>query len=234
MSSTSVPLGDQGYSSSSSSDKTVINLETIRLQASAFVSKYSARVTLDTLRPLPVFLGMNEALCLSPGAFTAPARKLKSAPEKIQNRIQLNAAFFLTNYVLVASMTALIVALMHPGMILFVTGLYGLWTFHTYMIRNEVVVFGIALHSLLTISQRFYVLLALTTVVVLFKCLGPAIIFVSIASLLILTHAFLRDPHHVDTSSESFMGAVSDDDDEYDAEGGRLSPEEVLVEKPGE
>jgi len=69
------------------------------------------------LRPLPMFLGVvptgPSSMCFSAGAFTPPIRKVdKASPEKIKSRVHLNFAFFLSNYVLISSMVALVVALM--------------------------------------------------------------------------------------------------------------------------
>ena len=191
---------------------------------------------MDTLRSLPMFLGVNPGagFCLSAEAFTPPIKKVdKASPEKIKTRVQLNFAFFLTNYVLVAAMTAVVVALMHPGMVFFLAILYGLWTLHGYMIRHELVVFGIQLHALLSVPQRFYVLFVLTAVVVILKCLAPVFIFLAISGVLILSHALLRDPKHTEYTSDLL---VQQQDDVYDEEGGGdsgfSSGSEVIVERP--
>lgn len=194
-----------------------------------------------------MFLGVNQTkgLCLSVDAFTPPIRKLdKSSPEKIKNRVQLNFAFFLSNYVLVAAMVALVVALMHPSMLFFVAMVYGLWSFHSFLIRNELEFFGIQVHSLLSIQQRFYLLFVITTIVVVFHCLMPALFFLLISSLLIVSHALLRDPKHIE--SDSYMSITPEgsreDDAEHDVEGnyddntssprGSGEMEAVLVERP--
>jgi hypothetical protein len=122
---------------------------------------------------------------------------------------------------------------MHPSMILFLGIVYGLWSLHTYMIRNEVIVFGIRLHTLLSVQQRFYVLFALTAFVVILKCLVPALIFLAISGVLILSHAALRDPKHIEASSDALLRAGDSDDDIYVEEGGiHSTEEEVLVERP--
>jgi len=177
-----------------------------------------------------MFLGVNPSMCLAAGAFTPPVRKVdKSSPEKIKSRISLNFQFFLSNYVLVASMVALVVALMHPGMLFFVALVYGLWSFHRFLIRNELDVFGLRIHSLLTIQQRFYLLFTITTIVVVWKCLVPTLIFTVISALLICLHAVLRDPKHIET-----MDVLEDgSSDEEGGEGDNISSgSEVLVERP--
>jgi PRA1 family protein len=230
---------DDDYARSSSSNKPSsisIDPETIRLQFSSLVARLLSRVSMETLRPLPVFLGVNPVgFCLSVGAFTPPVKKMdKGTPEKIRSRLRLNCAFFLTNYILLASMVALVVALMHPGMLLFLGAVWSLWSLHSFMIRHELILFGLHLHSLLTVQQRFYGLFFVTTIVVVWKCLVPTLIFCAISSFLILTHAFLRDPKHIEQSSSSgsLRSADSDDDDEEEGDSGDSAESEVLVERP--
>jgi hypothetical protein len=203
-----------------------VDIETMRMQLSTFVSRLQSRVSVDTIRPLPIFLGLNAGVgfCFSSSAFTPPVRKVdKSTPEKIKSRVQLNFAYFISNYALLAAMTALVVALMHPGMVLFVGIVYLLWRAHEFLIRNPLIVFGLEVHSLLSIKQRFYFLFTMTTLVVIWKCLTPSLIFVSIASLMIVSHALLRDPKDV----EAFAAGGTDrynsnnnDSDDDDIEGG--------------
>ena len=218
-----------------------IDLESIRLTTASMVARIQSRVSMDTLRSLPVFLGVDPTVgfCLAGGAFTPPVKKVdKSSLEKIKSRVALNWNFFLSNYVLVAAMTAVVVALMHPGMLFFVAAVYGLWSLHSFMIRNELAVFGLQLHSLLSVQQRFYLLFVLTTLVVVWKCLAPAIIFLSISSILILSHAFLRDPKHIEYTSDLLLNQSDDeyeneDDDEERMRGSSSgSSSEVIVERP--
>lgn len=176
---------------------------------------------------MPLFLGVNSAgaICFSAEAFTSPIKKLdKASPEKLKSRVALNFAFFLSNYALVAAMVALVVALMHPGMVFFVALVYAAWACHSFLIRNELEVFGIPIHSLLTIQQRFYLLFVLTAIVVVWKCLVPSLIFVSISMILIVTHAVLRDPKHIEM--------MNDSDEEAENSGGDSSGSEVIVERP--
>jgi len=176
-----------------------------------------------------MFLGLDPAgLCLSPVAFTPPVKSIdKTSATKITSRMKLNFAFFLTNYVLVASMVTIVVALMHPGMIFFLGIVWGLWKLHAHLIKNQLILFGLPVHSLLSVQQRFYVLFVITSIVVVMKCLAPTLFVVIISSLIILLHAFLRDPKHIEQSS-------SDSDDEEDVGGGHSSGSEsgVVVEVP--
>lgn len=184
------------------------------------------RVSLDTLRPLPMFLGISGTnMCLSADAFTPPVRHIdKSAPEKFQARLKANFTFFLSNYALVAAGVAIVVALMHPGMIFSVSLVWSLWWLHSYLVSNELIVFGLNLGKLLTITQRSYFLLAITAVVVVWKCLVPCIVFLSISSFIIFLHASTRDPKQVETSAESVPTRDYDSDE----------VEEVMVERPKE
>jgi PRA1 family protein len=219
-----------------------INIESIRLTLTSLASRWGRRISFDTLRPLPVFLGVEPNFCISAGAFTPPIQKVtKAAPEKVQSRLRLNGAYFLSNYALLATTVAVVVALMHPGMVLFVGLLWALWTLHAFMIRHELVVFGIPVHSLLSVQQRFYVLFLLTSLVVVWKCLKPTIIFLAISLSMILTHAFLRDPKHIENSMAASSPSY-DEDEEYGAinggsggadSGGSSNSSEVLVDRPG-
>lgn len=207
------------------------NIETIRLQASSLTARIQSRVSMETLRSLPLFLGLSPNNCLGPTAFTPPVKTLdKSTLEKIQSRVSLNVAYFLTNYLLVASMTGLVIALLHPGMVFFLVLCYSLWMVHGFLIRNEFILFGIPVHGLLTVQQRFYGLFVVTTLVVVWKCLVPTLLWVWMSAFLILTHAFLRDPKDV----EAFDSNPYLQDDDLDLEGGNESSgsSEVLVERP--
>jgi len=124
-------------------------------------------------------------------------------------------------------------------MLFFCILLYGLWSCHSFLIRNELEVFGIQVQSLMTIQQRWYVLFVITTVEVVWKCLVPTIIFVVISAVLILSHAFLRDPKHIETmdllgdnESGGGGGGESDDDEEvvHVSDHELSSGSEVMVE----
>eukprot|EP00527_Entomoneis_sp_CCMP2396_P008213 CAMPEP_0198140030 /NCGR_PEP_ID=MMETSP1443-20131203/3257_1 /TAXON_ID=186043 /ORGANISM="Entomoneis sp., Strain CCMP2396" /LENGTH=274 /DNA_ID=CAMNT_0043802339 /DNA_START=250 /DNA_END=1074 /DNA_ORIENTATION=- len=250
---------DDTFSSSSSkhhhnkSGTVKIDLETMRewWEKATIWTRVSLqnKVRLDTLRPLSQFLGISPAGCLAPEAFGTPVKRLdKSTLEKLKSRISLNLAFFLTNYVLVVLLVATVVALMHPGMILFVGLLYGLWTLHTAWGFQELIVFGVEIHVYLTFALRARILTALTALVVFWKCCWPFVHAIVISILLIASHALLRDPKHIELSVYH-----NDDDDEgvydpgqhpgpqlgdydpsKDDEGGHSSAGEsvVMVERP--
>lgn len=224
--------GSHDYSSSKQQQPTIaVNIETLRLQLSSFAARIQSRVSVDTLRSLPLFLGLGTGGCLSAQAFTPPVRKMdKGTPEKIRSRVKLNFAFFLSNYVLLAAMTAIVVALMHPGMVFFLALVYGLWKLHAFLIRNQLIVFGIQVHALLTVQQRFYMLFTITTLVVFWKCLAPTVIFMAISSLMIISHALLRDPKDVESFGNEHLDS---DDDDIEGGGDNSSGSEVFVERPG-
>ena len=226
--------GSEDVYQSSLPERTIaINIESMRFALSSFVTRVVSRASIDTLRPLPMFLGLNPGagFCLSAQAFTPPVKKMdKGTPEKIRSRFKTNFAFFLTNYVLIAAMTALIVAMMHPGMVFFMAVLYGFWSLHSFLIRNQLVVFGVSIHAILSVQQRFYLLFTITSIVTIWKCLIPTLTFFTISSLLICTHAFMRDPKYIELSNDG--SADSEDDDEEGGSSGNSNESEVLVERP--
>lgn len=182
-----------------------------------------------------MFLGISgPSFCFSPEAFNPPVKKMdKSTYEKFKSRLRLNFAFFLSNYAVVTAGVALVTALMHPGMLMAIAFVWGLWAFHTFLISNELVVFGTNVGTLVSISHRSNALVLITTLVIVWKCLVPAITVVIISGLIILAHALFRDPKHIDTSSKvrsSTSGAGSDDD----SGGSSHDSSEVLVEKPAQ
>jgi hypothetical protein len=170
-----------------------------------------------------MFLGVTgHTLCFSPAAFTPPVKKLdKTSTEKLKSRIKLNFTFFLSNY-------ALVVALMHPAMIAFLAILWGLWGFHSFLISNEVIVFSRNIGTLVSISHRSNALTLITFAVIVWNCLWPAITVAVLSSILILSHAVMRDPKSIETSN-TFGNRDFDDD----STGGYTSGEsEVLVDRP--
>lgn len=184
-------------------DGKTINLEAIRLQVSSIVARVQSRVSLETLRPLPEFLGVNATTFrIAPGALNMPAKNMDSASMKtIQSRVELNSAYFLSNYALIVAMTALIVTLMHPGMILSLGLVYGLWMGHAFMLRRKVEAFGTNVNNMLSVQQRSYALILISFLVILWTCLVPALTVLILSGIMILAHAALRDPKHVQSSS---------------------------------
>jgi hypothetical protein len=171
------------------------------------------------------------AFCFSPEAFTPPVKKIdKATTEKFKSRLKLNFVFFLSNYALVVAGVALVTALMHPGMLVSIGVLWILWSFHTFLISNEVIVLRRNIGSLISITHRSAFLTALSIIIVVFKCLIPAITAVAISGLLILSHAIMRDPKHISETSNDLRSHQKDQKDSDD-EGGS-SDSEVLVDRP--
>ena len=179
------------------------------------------------------FLGLSgPSFCFSPAAFNAPVKKLdKSTYEKFISRLKLNFSFFLSNYALLTIGVGLVTALTHPGMIVSVAMLWALWTLHYFLISNELVIFRRNVGSLISISHRSNILIALTAFVIVWKCLRPTMTVISVSFLIILFHAMLRDPSDVtrefqtgaDTRTHS-NSSSSDSDETHDSE--------VLVDTP--
>jgi hypothetical protein len=215
MSRVGIASGDEtlGPSSSSSGSfknskqRIKIDVETLRLHALAFVSRISSRIRFDTLRPLPLFLGIHPVTHYPTSeAFSPPVRTLdKASAEKLTSRLKLNLAFFVSNYAALSAVVATVVGLLHPGMLLAVGGVWALWAAHHFLIRHELVVFGVSIHALLTIQQRFYLVFAITVLVVVWKCLKPTLLFAFVTTILIGTHALLRDPKHIEASAADWL-----------------------------
>jgi len=234
----SISSGSEDGNRAGSSAKPSINLdfESIKGHVTGMMSYIGSRVTMDTVRPLNMFLGITgPSFCFSPVAFNAPVRKFdKSTYEKFQSRLKLNFAFFLSNYALVTAGVALVTALMHPGMVILVGLIWGLWALHHFLISNELILFGRNVGTLISISQRSTILMVLTAIVIIWKCLKPTIIVIAISGGLILVHALLRDPSHV-TSGDFRDGSGSSSRSSSDDESVQNShASEVLVERPGQ
>lgn len=172
---------------------------------------------MDTLRPLPMFLGVTgPSFCLSAGAFTPPTSHMdRTATEKIRGRIRLNFLFFLSNYAFLTFGVAIVVSLLHPGMLFFLGILWGLWSLHEFLISNELLVFGRNLSVVMTISQRSLLLTIVTFIVIVWKCLFPFLVVLVVSGLMVLSHATMRDPKHIESSKDfRHRGGSADSDDE--------------------
>lgn len=188
---------------------------------------------MDTIRPLPVFLGITgPSMCFAPDAFNPPSKKIdKYTAEKVSQRVSLNFAYFISNYAMIFVGTCIIVTLMHPAMIIYSFIVYLLWKGHTIMVANNtpLVIMDKDLGKYITVEMRTRILYMVTAWVVLAYCFKPFISVVGLTSLLVLCHAFMRDPKHIDVVNRSNGvddGGSSDDDDS--------SGSEVVVEKMNE
>mmetsp|Transcript_59244 Transcript_59244/g.176052 ORF Transcript_59244/g.176052 Transcript_59244/m.176052 type:complete len:236 (-) Transcript_59244:210-917(-) len=215
-----VQSGTDDIASPTAAHSSLTNFDKFRTFLLSLLSRWRERITLDTLRPLPLFLGITgPAFCLSAEAFNPPSRHFdKTAPEKLWTRLRLNFAFFLTNYALVFFGTALVVALMHPSMILYVGIVSGMWWFHTFTLQNDIpiVAFGRDLGDVLTPERRSAFLTALSAIVGVYKCLVPILSVFGISGLIIIIHAVLRDPKHIESSQEFGFRGPADSDSEDD------------------
>jgi len=194
----------------------------------SFFSQWKDRITPDTLRPLPVFLGITgPSFCFSPQAFTPPTTHLdKNSREKVQLRMKLNFTYFLTNYALIASGTSIVITLMNPIMIMIIGIMCLLWKTHNVIVQHNIVmeVMGRDLGQYLSVANRTNILYVITSAVVVVFCLIPFLMAITISGLLIVSHAIMRDPKEVE-SSRSFKRGASDSDEDTD------SSSEVMVEK---
>lgn len=235
----SISSGSQDGDKAGSSAKGSVHLDFLSIKAymTGMMAYIGSRVTLDTVRSLNMFLGITgPSFCFSPAAFNAPVKRLdKSTYEKFQSRLRLNFAFFLSNYALLTAGVALVTALMHPGMVISLGLIWGLWALHKFLVSNELIVFGRNIGTLISISQRSTILIILTAIVITWKCLKPTITVIAISGGLILVHALLRDPSHVTSgdfqsgNGNNISSSMSDDDS-----GENSHESEVLVEKPGQ
>lgn len=175
-------------------------------RAMAKIGTFTSELTMDTLRPLPLFMGATTgppSFCFAADAFSFPisftgqqsADKIPS-PGKITSRLSSNLHYFATNYAFMALCTILIVALMHPGMLLFVGITWAAWWFHFVIIREDVklVVMEKNLNDIFSPKRRSWILTAWTVWVAVAKCFKPSLKGMVISSALVFFHALLRDP----------------------------------------
>mmetsp|Transcript_20877 Transcript_20877/g.30577 ORF Transcript_20877/g.30577 Transcript_20877/m.30577 type:complete len:233 (-) Transcript_20877:73-771(-) len=189
--------------------------------------KYSSKITMDTMRPLPTFLGITgPSFCLAPDAFTPPTKKMdKNSAEKISQRIYLNFTYFLTNYAFIAAGTCIIIILLHPRTIIYSIIVCALWKMHdmTEQQNTPLILMNRDVGQYITVELRTRLLYAITLYVVVLHCLKPVITAVGLTGLMIFSHALLRDPKQIEHGS-SYMDDESSDDD-CDSSGS-----EVMVE----
>jgi len=183
-------------------------------RAMARVGTFTSKLTMDTLRPLPLFMGVttgqSPSFCFAADAFSFPIsfttgghQQSSSAAEnknpsfgKITSRLQRNLNYFATNYAFMALCTILIVALMHPGMLLYVGITWAAWWLHFVIIQEDVklVIMEKNLNDIFTPKRRSWILTAWTLWVAVAKCFKPSLKGMVISSVLVFFHALLRDP----------------------------------------
>ena len=189
---------------------------------------------MDTLRPLPLFLGVTgPTFCFAADAFSPPVsltRKVdKSSLEKVVSRLSRNLNFFATNYALLAMCTLLVVALMHPGMLAYVGVTWLSWWGHAVMIKEDVqlVVLGKDLNGVFAPRRREWVLMTWTVWVAVAKCLRPSLKGMAVSGTLILLHAMMRDPAKLAGDIVASRSGVLSGGGSSDSDDGS----EVLVER---
>jgi len=190
-------------------------LDRVRARIYSFTSK----ININTLRPLPVFLGVTgPSFCIGSDAYSPPI-SFSSDKTSCTSRISRNLAYFATNYTLVALGTVLVVALMHPGMLFYVGITWGLWWLHLVVLKEEIklVVMEKDLNEILSPKRRSLVLTVWTFYVAVAKCLHPSLKGLAISGALVLFHAIMRNPAKVAgdmVRSKSIASGAGDSDDE--------------------
>lgn len=116
--------------------------------------------------------------------------------------------------------TILVVALMHPGMLLYVGATWTAWWLHVMSVREDLrlVVMERDLNDVFTPKRRSWLLTAWTIWVAAAKCLRPSVKGLAISAALTLIHALMRDPSKlagdVVSSRSTLARGSADSDDE--------------------
>jgi hypothetical protein len=161
----------------------------------------TSKLSIDTLRPLPIFMGVTgPSTCFAADAFSSPislnCQSNKSSLDRVMSRLNRNLNYFATNYAFAAVCTIFIVALMHPGMLLYVGITWAIWWLHLVIIREDIklVIMEKDLNEVFTPKRRSWILKAWTVWVAVAKCFQPSIKGVAISGALVFVHALMRDP----------------------------------------
>ncbi|GMI32172.1 hypothetical protein TeGR_g11848 [Tetraparma gracilis] len=196
-----------------SEDDSGDNAKRLLRQLTTIGEKLRARLTLSTLRPLPLFLGFSStdsgAVCLSPTAYTlplgaappTPSKAPRAPPSSLSARLALNLNYFLTNYLLLSFLALLIISLTHPLVLFYCAGTGLLWYGHTALLASSptlVVAGRDVFSSLLSPKRRTYICSLVTLVVFLFYALLPLVTVLSVSAGLCGAHAALRDPRDIE------------------------------------
>jgi len=204
MSTTSVSTGNDDHLEEDNSHPRINEIDFIRSCMISVSSKLVEKIRLETLRPLPMFLGMTDpTFCFDPVAFTPPAKKCdKSTMEKIFARLSLNFSFFLVNYVLVFMGVAVVVSLMHLHMLFALAMLISFWWFHFQTVKSNIPlkIGSIDIDKTIPVHVRTWGLIIISALVSIIYCLLPFLCILGISALLIFSHALLRDPKNVESS----------------------------------
>lgn len=240
--------GDSGSHSqmrqnSSSTNTSFFEMEKTRMYLMEKLSKNMDRITMDTLRPLPIFFGITStstgpSFCLAPDAFTPPSKHMridKHTAEKVKQRVDLNFAYFMTNYALIAAGTTVVVILMHPKMIIYSAVVLSLWKIHNVVVEHNIplVVMGnridVGRYPYLTVEVRTKLLYGITLWVVVLYCLRPFLLATGLTTLMVAAHAMMRDPKQLEGTRYSTTAAAVSSYKDIDSDDS--SGSEVIVEK---
>jgi PRA1 family protein len=183
------------------------SIESLRLQWSNLCARHRSNLSIETIRSFTEFLGLQSSpanrIQFSPTAFTmtpiTSGGDQNVIYEKIRNRIEQNCTYYLSNYALIATMTALVILLLHPNVIFTFAMLSALWWFHGYLIRHKVVLGSVRVHEVFPVQHRFYILFLQSCFMILVTCVIPTVLFLLISSFIILCHAMFRDTSHLQT-----------------------------------
>jgi hypothetical protein len=168
------------------------------------IQKLRSRLTLTHLRPLPLFLGLTPNTCLSPTAYALPSSALA-----LRSNVTSNLGFFLTNYILILLLNALIISLSHPLMLLMCTLVSLLWYLHRITVNLRL---PPSLEPHITPFRRTCVLLVVTVYVFLYYCLVPMMATVGVTGFITMAHATGRNAG--DIKSKTGKGGEEDFMDE--------------------
>jgi hypothetical protein len=209
--------------------KSIMNSEKaveIQRDILSYLAKSRERLTLDTLRPLPVVLGIRgNNFCIQPTAFTLPSSHIdRTLPPKLTHRMKVNVAYFLTNYVVIAACVSIIVCLLHPMMMFWMCVVSSVWYIHHYMLtvssssgeeREEpIILFGKNIHEIISPYNRSVIAMLLTVVVAVFFVFLPFVSVLSITSLIVIVHSALRDPRDIEQALMREENKKSEDETE--------------------
>jgi hypothetical protein len=218
-----------------------VTMESTRLHLSTWLARIQHHVSIEKIRPLTVFLGLQNAASTSttietsveegmmrhtiaPDAYTAPnGSTYQRTYQLIQIRIQENMSYYLSNYVFIVVMTSIVIVLMHPSMIFTGMLVYGLFLLHTYLIRHEVMILrssNVSIQTLLTVQQRFYLIGSIAFLLVLLTCIIPTLFIITISSTIIFTHAILRNS----SNSQDISSSQRNDGNQNNNDGSEVDP----------
>jgi len=168
----------------------------------SFLSSLRARKWAQTLRPIPVFLGVE--------GFSKPR-----TTQEAMARLEANAGFFLSNYMLICSIVCVITILSRPWLIVIGALLAAMWLYASRMEELRLPQTNVVLQG-----RQKQVALVSTTAIVLFICAGTTLFFlVGICATLVVGHAIL----HVMPPLDDGEGEQSAEMNEFGSPGEQMA-----------